>query len=145
MKFSMIPLLLGTFTATVEAAFTTTTYTSGFLEFQTCESNPLVISVVPIGVCIHDSTTQQGGKAVKYTTTSVIEDDTDADQTEKDDIITHAKTAQEHEDCVVPSTPNTDPYSTSGKTHEGGHEPGVNCQTGSSVGAAPPHTARSAE
>ena len=130
MKFLIIPLLLGTFTATVEAAFTSTTHTTGFLEFRTCEAAPLVISVVPIGVCIHDTTTQQGGKAVKYTTTSVIEDDTGGAQADNGDIITYTKAVYYHSDCSDSSPISTATYMSSGKTPSGGSCPGVTTFTG---------------
>lgn len=145
MKFLIIPLLLGTFTATVEAAFTSTTHTTGFLEFRTCEAAPLVMSVVPIGVCIHDTTTQQGGKAVKYTTTSVIEDDTGGAQADNGDIITYTKAVYYHSDCSDSSPISTATYMSSGKTPSAGSCPGVTSFTGTIPAASTTLTVASVE
>merc|ERR1711871_1477469 len=47
---------------------------TGFLKMKDCvaDSDNKMYMVVPINTCIHDSTGQRGGKAIKYTNVAVI-------------------------------------------------------------------------
>ena len=78
MKFWIIPLLLGTFTAIVEGAITGSSVTirqSGYLKLTDCfkSTHNKMSMIVPINTCIHDTTSRLGGKAIRYVDVMTID------------------------------------------------------------------------
>jgi len=65
---------------------------SGWLHISDCLDAPNQIMMVPINVCIHDTTSTTGGKAVKYT-------DVQAIGTDGDDYIQYKIEQYYHSDC----------------------------------------------
>ena len=76
---------------------------TGFLKMKDCGSENKMYMVVPINTCIHDSSGQRGGKAIKYTNVAILTGYNGASGVDAADTVQYKIATYYSSDCSDPT------------------------------------------